>query len=107
MGLGEEEMLWVPSFQVRPGESSFPNKLTPLFQLELEAALAHCLCGSVAQCCCWALPGEQGVSLLCILPGRLSGVGQEAGKGCLGQDSPAFGSWGVWGGQSLVAVCTA
>lgn len=51
MGLGEEERVWMPSFQVGPGESSFPNKLIALFQLELEAVLAHCLRVSMAQLC--------------------------------------------------------
>lgn len=41
----------MPSFQVGPGESSFSNKLIALFQLELEAVLARCLCVSMAQLC--------------------------------------------------------
>lgn len=45
------ERLWVPSFQLGSGENSFPNKLIPLIQLELKAALAHCLHVSMAQLC--------------------------------------------------------
>jgi len=68
MGLREEERLWVRSFQVGPEESSFPNKLIPLFQLELEAALAHCLRVSMVQLCLMSTE----LSLLCVHPGRLS-----------------------------------
>lgn len=81
MGLGEEERLWVPSFQTGPGEISFPNKLIHLFQLELEAALAHCFHVSVAQVClvskeclCFVFPqgglAEQGSRLAKAVWGR-------------------------------------
>lgn len=66
----------MPSFQVEPGESSFPNKLIPLIQLELEAALAHCLHVSMAQLCLMSKECLCFAMLECLLrEAKLSGAG--------------------------------